>query len=163
MADSGFKASKHYPGFNEAKTILYNAAQDVSASAWEAAADGTFTLDQNLSDKTLVIPITGLRVGDKLLTFRVVGALGATSSNATVVDADLRKVTKGAGAVTDASVADITQVSVEADTALDSEADLSEEVVATDYQYYVLVTGTTANNAANDIALCGVELDIIRA
>ena len=88
------------------------------------------------------------------------GALGATGANATTCDADLRKVTKGAGAVTDASIDTATQVSVTADTALDQDISSLNEEITTDYQYYVKVTCTTADNAACDVALTGVEVDI---
>lgn len=143
-----------------ADALHFNAATIIGASGFEAASDGTFTLDQNLSSQKLVIPLPGLRSGKKIVDFSVQGALGATTGNATVVDADLRKVTKGAGAVTDASVGAITRVSVEADTALDSTKEIGT-IIEDDYYYYILVTATTANNAANDVAITGAEVKII--
>lgn len=144
-------------------TRLYNAGRAVTASGWVETAVGTFFLDQNLSSKILMIPLTNLPVGKKIAAFRVVGALGATTANATVIDAALHKVTKGAGAVTDAAVtgASITQVSVTADTALDSEAiPTKAEPIVSDYQYYVKITGTCADNAACDAFITGVEVDL---
>lgn len=144
-------------------TRLYNAGRAVTASGWVETTVGAFLLDQNKSSCVLMIPLTNLPVGKKIQAVRVLGALGATTANATVIDAALHKVTKGAGAVSDSAVigASITQVSVTADTALDSEAvPTSEELVRTDYQYYVKITGTTADNAANDAYITGVEVDL---
>ncbi|MBU0975087.1 hypothetical protein KKD03_05310 [Patescibacteria group bacterium] len=140
--------------------LFCNTHQIVTATGWAHAADGTITLATNLSSKVFTIPINGLKKDHRIKGFRIVGALGATTGLATVVDADLRKVTKGAGAVTDASVGAITQVSVEADTALDAEKTGLNERVVDDYQYYVKVTGTTANDVACDAAISGVEVDV---
>jgi len=139
---------------------FYNTHQIVTATGWVHAADGTITLATNLSTKKFTIPITGLKKGQKIKGFRILGALGATTGLATVIDADLRKVTKGAGAVTDASVGSIAQVSVEADTVLDAEKVGLNETVLDDYQYYVVVTGTTANDVACDVAIVGIEVDV---
>jgi len=147
----------------EAKTILCNQGMRQGATGTVSVAldNSTAFVDQNQTSCTLIIPLSGLHTGDRISACRVVGALGAKSGGATVVDADLRKVTKGAGAVTDASIATASQVSVEADTALDAAiTPSSEEKIATDYQYYVKVTITTADNAENDAAICGVEVDL---
>jgi len=145
----------------ERKTILCNDGHSgANATSTFAKDDCTGFIDQGQT-ATIVYPISGLHVDDVIDTFRVVGALGAVAANATVVDANLRKVTKGAGAVTDASIDTITQVSVVADTALDSQKVLTTgEIVSDDFDYYVLVTGTTANNAACDISLIGIEIDL---
>jgi len=138
---------------------FHNIHQVVTASGWVHSGNGTITLANNLSTKIFTIPITGLKKDQKIKGFRILGALGATT-NATVVDADLRKVTKGAGAVTDSSIGAITQVSVTTDTALDAEKSGFDERILDDFQYYVKVTGTTGLNVACDIAITGVEVDI---
>jgi len=163
MADEGFNAYDKYPGFNKEKTIMYNASEIVTASGFVAASDGTYTLANNKATKIMVVPITGLREGDILKNFRLLGAIGATPPTPTVLDADFRKVTKGTGVVTDASIASITQVSASVDAALDQEKSLSKEKVAADYQYYVKITGTSAADAGSDVAITGVEVDIERA
>ena len=147
----------------EKKTILCNDAHSGATATSSVAIDnGTCFIDQNQTAATIIYPITGLHTGDRIKRIRIVGAIGAKSGGATTVDADLRLVTGGAGAVTDASCsADITQVDVEADTALDSASASDVDVeVATDYQYYVLVTITTADNAENDVSLTGIEVDV---
>ena len=150
-------------GHSDGQKMLFNSMRAIASSGFAPAADGSFTLATNLSSKTLLVPLTGLKVGDEIVSFKVLGALGATTANATVVDADLREVGGGAGAVSDASVGAITQVSVTADTALAAEKVLSAvKTVATGKQYYVLITATTANNAANDVAIIGVEVVVNR-
>jgi len=150
-------------GHRDSHIMMYNNFNQGVTGTASTLDDGTAFIDQAQTATTIVYPISALKVGDELVGFRIVGALGATGGNATTVDADLRKVTKGAGTVTDASVGAITQTSVTADTALDTAKTFGAvETVASDYQYYVLVTVTTANNAANDVALTGVELDINR-
>lgn len=138
--------------------ILVNSAQVVSGSGWVHDGDGTLLLEENLSAKVAVYPLQ-VPVGKKIVKFTIKGALGATTGNATVIDADLRKVTGGAGDVTDASVAAITQVSVVADTELDSSKGVGE-IVREGYQYYVKVVGTTANNAACDAKVTGIEVEL---
>jgi hypothetical protein len=140
-------------------TLFCNSGRFISASGFTPAVDGTFTLPQNKTSSTLIIPITGMREDEIIKKFKILGALGATSGSATVLDAELKKVTKGAGAVTDTSIGAITQVSVEEDTALES-SKLVDERISKDYQYFVLVTGTTADNAACDIAITGVEISL---
>mgnify|MGYP001593538548 CR=1 FL=1 len=143
------------------ETRLFNVGHAVTASGWVETTAGIYSLALNLSTKVLMIPLPNLPVGRQISGFRVLGALGATADNATVIDAALHKVTKGAGAVTDSEVGAITQVSVVADTTLDSEKVFTRpELVKDDYQYYAKITGTTANNAACDVAVTGVEVDV---
>lgn len=154
-----FKETKGYA--LERKTILCNNGHSgATGTNTFSKDDGTCFIDQNQSSTTIVYPISGLHVGDVISNFRVLGAIGAKSGGATTVDADLRKVTKGSGSVTDASVGAITQVSEEADAALDEEKSDLDEIVADDYQYYVLVTVTTADNTENDVSLTGIEVDV---
>jgi len=144
----------------EKKTILCNNGAEATTGTVTRINNGSLFIDQNQAAATMAFPVSGLHVGDVINEFRVTGAIGAKSGGVSSVDADLRKITKGAGALTDASIGAITQVSVEADTALDSSKASLDEVVATDYQYYVLVTVTTADNAENDVFIAGVEVDL---
>jgi hypothetical protein len=111
----------------------------------------------------LVVPIMGLKVGDTITGFHLIGQIESAGGTVTV-DADLRKHTAAAADVADASVGAITQLSVTADTIMSSsnteKASLSE-VVAADETFYVLITGTTA--ASTDIALQGVAVTVTEA
>jgi len=139
---------------------FYNSFKIVTSSGWTHSGDGTLALATNLSSKVATVQLTGLPVGKKIKGFIVRAGLGATSGNATVLDADLRKVTGAAGGVTDASVGAITQLSKEADyLVLESDGKFGlSETIQEGYQYYVKITGTTANNAACDVALVGIEI-----
>lgn len=107
----------------------------------------------------LVVPITGLKVGDIITSFHLIGQIESAGGTATV-DADLRKMTAAAADVTDASIGSITQLSVTADTIM-SETNTAKtlataDTVGADETFYVLITATTA--AATDIALQGVAV-----
>lgn len=143
--------------------VLCNAGTPVD-SDWGIQSDGSYLLDQNMASKAMVFPVAGLNAGDIITGFRILGSLGAGAGNSTTIDADLRRNLKAAGSITDASVGAIAQTTVNADTALDIEKAISGEghTVAEDYQYYVNVTGSTANNAVNDIYVTGIEVDVIK-
>lgn len=109
---------------------------------------------------TLVVPISGLKVGDTITAFSVVGQI-ESAGNTVTLDADLRKHTAAAADVTDASVGAITQISVTADAIVSSAKAALAEVVAADETFYVLLTGTTA--ASTDIALQGITVTVTEA
>jgi hypothetical protein len=151
-----------YPQLGATETRLFTGFSIPTGSTWTLGNDGTANLPANKPVAQYVcVPLSNLKVGETITKFRVVGALGASAGNHTVVDAILRKVTKGAGTVVDSAIDMIVQVDVQADTALDSEEALAvPETIATDYQYYVRFAATTANDPTCDIALIGVELDL---
>lgn len=160
--DITFSGDISVSGHKEGQILTANAFNIVD-SDWTMQADGTTLLDQNKSAKKLVIPIPGLKVGDEIAGFRILGSVGAKAGGTSTLDADLRKNTKGAGSITDASVGDMTQIAAVEDTAVDNGSTFgSAETVAADYQYYILVTGTTADNAENDIFITGAEIDVNR-
>ena len=106
---------------------------------------------------TLVVPIPGLKVGDTITAFSLVGQIESAGGIATL-DADLRKHTAAAADVTDASVGAIVQISVTADAIVSAAKSALAEVVAADETFYVLLTGTTA--AATDLALQGITITV---
>lgn len=141
-------------------------AKAATSSGWATAAVDALslaTLAASLTSKKLVVPITGLKVGDTITGFHLVGQVESAGNNV-VIDAELRKHTAAAADVADASVGSITQLTVAADTILSS-ANAGKtglnEVVAADETFYILITGTTGS--ATDIALQGVALTIAEA
>ena len=151
-----------YTGHKDSQVLTANAFNVVD-SDWTQQSDGSILLDQNKSAKKLVIPISGLKVGDEIAGFRIVGSIGAKAGGTSTLDADLRKITKASGSITDASVGSMTQIAAVADAAVDNGSTLgSAETVAADYQYYILVTGTTDDNVENDIFIAGAEVDVNR-
>lgn len=109
---------------------------------------------------TLVVPVAGLKVGDTITGFGVLGQIESAGGTVTV-DAELRKLTAAAADLTDASVGSVTQVSVTADSILSaSKASLSDTVGA-DESFYVLITATTGSST--DIDLQGISTTVTEA
>jgi len=134
-----------------------------TTAGWAPAAANNLslaTLPASQTASTLVIPVEGLRVGDKITGFYATGQV-ESAGNAVTFNLALRRMTAAAADVTDASVAAITQLSVTEDTILSStntRADDLNEVVGVDESFYFLVTGTTLGST--DIALQSVTLEI---
>lgn len=109
---------------------------------------------------TLVVPITGLKMGQRITGFYLVGQI-ESAGNTVTVDAALRVQQAVAADVTDALVASMTQLSVIAETVMSatnaSKRGLDADVAA-DKTYYILITATTG--ASCDIALQKVVLYI---
>jgi hypothetical protein len=121
------------------------------------------TLPASQTGSTLVVPISGLTPGERLVGFSLTGQI-ESAGGAVTVDADLRKHTAAAADVADASVGAITQLAVTADTILskaNTRKGALDEIVAEDETFYVLLTATTA--AATDIALQGVTVEVMPA
>lgn len=104
---------------------------------------------------TLIVPISGLLVGDMITRFNVFGQI-ESAGNTVLLDAELRKHTAATADVTDTLVAAMNQLSVTADTTLLRGAGSLTEIVADDETFYVLFTATTG--ALTDIALQGITL-----
>lgn len=149
------------------KTLLVtNAAGQAKAGAtagWvvaPAANTALVTCPASQSASTLVVPVNGLKVGQKITGFYATGQIESAGGTVTL-DVALRKHTAAAADVADAAVASITQISVTADTIVSSSnsraADFNE-TVGVDETFYFLVTATTAGST--DIALQSITLEI---
>lgn len=112
------------------------------------------TCPASQSGSTLVVPIHGLKVGDTITAFGLLGQIESAGGTVTL-DASLRSLTAAAADLTDASAAAMTQLSVTADTAVTSanaeKASISIAVAA-DAVYYLLITTTTAGSTDVDLA-----------
>lgn len=115
------------------------------------------TLPQSQTGSTLVLRVTGLKVGWTVTGFKVVLQIESAGGTVTV-DADLRKQTNAAADPADASIGAITQVSVTADTAVAAEKTGLSEVIAASEWLYILITATTA--ATTDIRLLGATVTV---
>lgn len=149
-----------------AQTRIINTEAKVGATSGWTLGGGTVdtglmaTMAASETAGTLVVPIPGLKVGDTITAFHLIGQIESAGNTATL-DADLRKHTAAAADVADASVGAITQISVDEDTAItsaNSEKAALAEVVAANETFYVLLTGTTA--ASTDIALQGIAVTV---
>lgn len=115
------------------------------------------TCPASITVATLVIPVSGLTVGDKITAFSIVGQI-ESAGNTVILNADLRKLTSASGDVADASVGAITQISVTADVIISSSKTGLTEVVAANETFYVLLTATTG--VLTDIALQGITITV---
>jgi hypothetical protein len=110
------------------------------------------------SGATLVVPISGLKVGDTIAAGKVIAQI-ESAGNTVTLDCDFRKLTNAAADPADASLGAITQVSVTADTAVAAEKTFATpEVVASGEQYYALITVTTTGST--DVQVLGVETTV---
>jgi len=143
--------------------VLLNTAAKVGATAgWAvnaAANTGILaTLAAGRTTNTLVVPVLGLRVGDRITGYYPVGQVESAGNNATLT-VNLRKLTAVAADVTDASVATSGAVTFAADAVLGRITMPVENLsvtVADGESYYFLVTGTTA--ASTDFAVQGIAV-----
>lgn len=136
----------------------------ITGSGWVYAVGGTWGLATNLSSKVMVLPLPAMNAGDVIKEIRLIGAIGAATSNATVLDVDFKKVTHGAaGAVTTSTIASMTQISKTADYVLDDAiTPTTPETAAEETSYFLVITGTTANNANCDITIAAVEVVVAK-
>jgi hypothetical protein len=152
-------AQKRY--FNGYSKVGGTAGWTVGGGAVNTGLTATMAAGQTAG--TLVVPISGLKVGDTITSFHLIGQVESAGNNVTI-DADLRKLTAAAADVADASVGAITQLVVAVDTILSAtntnKASLAE-VVGADETFYVLLTATTT--ASTDIALQGVAVTVTEA
>lgn len=158
-----------YEQVQATKTRFLAAGAVAGATAgWAvSAADKGFaaTLPKNKTSSTLVLPITGLEVGDVITGFYLVGSVQGTSGKATALAADLRSLTRKSDGTTatDASVGALAAVSAEANAPLSATAygvtGLSHTVIEGE-SFYVLVTGTTFNDNGNTAEIQAVAVKL---
>ena len=124
---------------------------------------GGIFIDQNISDKDGTVQVYGLEVGDRIVQIGVEGGIGAAASNASVLDVKLCKVVGAAGGDTDSDVQAMDQVSKEADYLLSESKAVATPVVVTEGDaFYFFLTATTADNAACDIMVTGLWIEVER-
>lgn len=115
------------------------------------------TLPASQTNATLVVPIEGLFVGDRIRKVSVGGQVESAGNNVTLV-LSVRSQTNAAADNTDAELATDNVGTLTADTLLDGSnlgATMDVEVKA-GVAYYALLTGTTA--ASTDIDVTHLEV-----
>ncbi len=121
------------------------------------------TLPASQTASTLVVPITGLAIGDQLIAVSATGQVESAGGNVTLT-MSIRKLTNAAADNTDAQLGTDDVGTLTADTILSS-ANLAvtglTEVLAEGETLYALFTGTTA--ASTDIDLTGLLVTVIHA
>lgn len=129
-----------------------------TTAGWVVAAADNLgkmaTLPASQTGSTLVVPVTGLKVGDIITGFYITGSIQSAGNTATLT-ADLRKLTAAAAGATDSSVGSLAApVSVTANTILSSsnagKTGLAHTVAAGE-SFYVLITSTTAASTTEEV------------
>jgi hypothetical protein len=145
-----------------AKVLVITAGGKVGATAGWSVNDaanraGLAKLPASQTASTLVVPISGLVVGQVLTGYTVRGQV-ESAGGAVTLDAALRSLTVAAADLTDAAVTSgaITQVAVTADTSVASAVTGLALTIAAGVTYYLLLTGTTAGST--DIDLASIDL-----
>jgi hypothetical protein len=145
--------------------ICGNAKVGATAGWVITAADdiSQATLPASQTSSTLIIPVTGLNIGDTITGVSVSGQVESAGANVTLV-ASVRKTVAVAAGNSDAELGTDNVGTLVADTLISS-ANLSvtglTEVLAEGEAIYVLLTGTTA--AVTDIALNSIITTVTRA
>lgn len=155
---------------NGIEKILYQDGKVGATAGWtvRAAADTWMaTVAASQTAGTLVIPFAGLRVGDLITGYHLLGQIDS-GGNAVTLDAALYEFVPAvaASAASALSGTSMTQVSVTADTKLDvnnTEKKLTEAnwiEVQQDRTLFALLTATTLGTT--DIELLGLVLSVKR-
>ncbi len=136
----------------------------VGATAGWVITAGTDKLHATLpaaqTGSTLVVPVSGLNVGDTITAFTVNGQVESAGNTATLTAA-LRKQTNAAADNTDASVSSAASGNLTADAIIAQGNSSLTEVVAAGVAYYLLLTATTA--AATDLDITHAVITVKRA
>jgi hypothetical protein len=111
---------------------------------------------------TAVIPVTGLKAGDIIDSFNLIGE-GVFTGTGSTIDVALRSQAATAGVITDALVSSMTQfVSATANVILNAANTkrllVEETTVAANTTYYLLITVTTA--AGDSIKIVGANVNV---
>ena len=152
-----------------AQKCVHGKAAKVGATAgWVVSAADNLpylgTIPASQTSSTLIVPISGLKVGSTITAFHLVGSL-TSAGNAISMDADLRKCTVAAnGTITDASIGAMTQLAVTATVGMQvgntAKTGLTE-VVGASASYYVKLTCTSA--ASTSGILQAVDVTVTEA
>lgn len=147
--------------FNETTKRIYQTAKVGATSGWvvNGAAD-TFmsTLPQSQTNSTLVMPLTGLEVGDKIVGVHLEGQIDSAGNAATIKHQLYEFDPQAAGSVASALSGTLSNtLSVTADTELSetntkkSYADANQVTVKAGRTYFLLITATTGGTTDQEL------------
>lgn len=153
---------------SQKRLITAGAKIGATAGAAVSAADNVnslFRVPASQTAATVVIPISGLKVGDIINSYHLLGQI-ESAGNTVTVDAALRKQTVAAGDNVDSLVTGgaMVQLSVTADTAMsasNTSKTVTADTVGADESFYLLVTVTTAGST--DVDCLGVAVVVTEA
>lgn len=152
--------------FPRVRRRLYQSAKVGATAGWtvNAGAD-TFmsTCAQNATAGTLILPLPGLEIGERICGHHMIGQIDSAGNTVTIAAKIVEFAAVAAGSVaTDKTGTTGTTLSVTADTAM-TEAntkkvfdDANEVLVEDGKSYFAIITATTG--ATTDIELLGFVL-----
>ncbi len=129
-----------------------------TTSGWVVAAANNLgkiaTIPASQTSSTLVLPLSGFKVGDIITAFSLVGSI-QSAGNAGTITADLRSLTAAAAGATDASVGSMSApLSVVTNTIV-SAANAAKtgltHTVAAGESFYLLITSTTGSSVTEEL------------
>jgi len=144
-------------------TFMVNAFQyPAPGTDWTPAITGAI-LATNIAAKKCWIPLNFLKIGDQIISYKIVGDMHEEGGDTCTFDCKLVRVNK-ADALTTTDVPGGDIVTVVADGNFDSLATLTAlEPVITDKQYLLELLGTTSNISANEfVKVIGAEILVRR-
>jgi hypothetical protein len=153
-------------GHFQSQIMVFNSFNN-PASDWAITANGA-RLVLNKEAKSIYIPLSGIKVGDEIAGFRVLGGgSGSATTEKTSVASFLCRNPKTAGsAVFDSTVlatSTIVDFTITAGTTLDNGSALTTvHTVIADNTYYIAVSATTPNKDYCGLNITGVEVDVNR-
>ena len=129
---------------------------------WTPQATGA-RLAANKAAKVCWIPLNFLKIGDQILGYNLVGDITEVGGDTVTLDCKITRINK-ADPITETDLAGGGITQVIANGNFDSVATLTNaEVVATDKQYILIITGSTSNvSTTEEIVVMGAEIQIMR-
>lgn len=151
-----------YRGHKDSQVLIQNSMHFTTPATEFAPNDEGGLCPASQTAAILFMPIAGLKIGDEIVGYRLIGYV-TSAANTVTVDCALLKIPKAgtpADPTGDASNA-ITQVSETSTTTMDELATFTAPyVVVTDEAYNMVITTTTAASTTTQVV--GVELIVNR-
>lgn len=147
--------------FEMVRTLLANAFQyPAPGTDWTPAITGA-TLAKNKATMKCWLPLNFLKIGDQIVSYRIVGDMVEGGGETCTFDCKLVSVTKVDLTPSDVGGGGIVTVIDDGD--FDVEATLAAlETVATDKQYLLELLGSTSNVGTESIGVMGAEVLVRR-
>ena len=150
-----------YTGHKDSQIMLFNTFRATQVD-WTPTKNG-MELGANKAAKTMWCDLSGLKVGDEIVSYRIVGDMHEEGGDTNTLDCKIFSVTPGAPTtVVDITGGGIAQVTTDGNIDVEKTLD-AVETIAADKQYGFEITGTTTTVSGNEkIVIIGIEVDINR-
>lgn len=171
LTDTDQLVSLIYDGTNWLLVAAENRVVEFTANAFQYPNPGTdwtpekvgAGLAANLTAKICWLPLDFLKIGDQIISYKLVGDMHEEGGDTCTLDGKMYSANK-TDPLTSTDIAGGGIAQVTADGNFDVLATLTAaEIVVTDKQYGIEITGTTSNVSSNEaIKVMGAEVKVIR-